>query len=82
MRSNVTHWVQLLLKGGKYGPDYGHPMTADLFLLFHDVVSGSEMTSYVKIDKPLVVYRFWERYDVHVHNGKFFSLSVRNEISK
>ena len=58
-RSDVTHWVQLLLKGGKYGPDYGHPMTADLFLLFHDVVSGSEMTSYVKIDKPLVVYRFW-----------------------
>ena len=58
-RSNVTHWVHLLLKGGKYGPDYGHPMTADLFLLFHDVVSGSEMTSYIKIDKPLVVYRFW-----------------------
>ena len=33
--------------------------------LLYDIASGSELTSCIKIDKPLVVYRFWERFDVH-----------------
>ena len=34
--------------------------------LSNDVASGSEIKPCNKIDKPLVVYRFWgKRYDVH-----------------
>ena len=37
-----------------------------IFALSYDVASGSEIMPCNKIDKPLVVYRFYEkRYDVH-----------------
>ena len=40
--------------------EYGYPHSYALVkhVLSYDVASGSEITPYIKIDKPLVVYRF------------------------
>ena len=35
-----------------------HPQSHDKFFLSYDIASGSEITPSIKIDKPLVVYRF------------------------
>ena len=38
----------------------------ELHILSYDLASGSEITPCIKIDKPLVVYRFFgKHYDVH-----------------
>ena len=45
-------------------------MWIELFshILTHDVAPGIEIMSCIKIDKPLVVYRFWVTLSNDVHN--------------
>ena len=41
--------------------------------LSYDAASGSEITPYNKIDKPLVVYRFMGNETTSVHNDKIIT---------
>ena len=34
-------------------------IASEILFLSYDIMSRSEITPYIKIDKPLVVYRFW-----------------------
>ena len=60
------HLEFLSLKGGCTGSSTLVKMSncwksyfaAQLLILSHDVASGSDITPCIKIDKPLVVYRF------------------------
>ena len=52
-------WLFLIGNGAEIRPLEMGRKGPDLLALSYDVLSGSDITSCVKIDKPLVVYRFY-----------------------
>ena len=72
---------------GPLGPFVSHILYIVFFLkALYDFVSESEIMSWIKIDKPLEVYKFsvtlyvWN--DVHNNIAHIISFYIRNDISK